>query len=242
MGSEIDSCKLLVRKLNYDTTEEELKEFYSTWGSVENCAVVKNKETGKSRGFGFVRYVKASMVDAAMAARPHSLAGRTLEPHRSAPKEYSEKMESHHTVNEIYVGKMVAEISEEDLRKYFGLYGNIEKVSIPKGKEDGELRGFAVVTFDDYDPVDVTCYKKVHYINEKRVFISKFINKKDMEELKRRYGGGGGNDRNAAQGFANMDTSSLQSMLLQKVLEMNYQSSSGGGAMRNKRRGGYNQK
>jgi len=230
--SNDNSCKLLVRKLDWSTTEEELKEFYSKFGSVEDATVVKNKDTGKSRGFGFIRFVKASMVDDAMESRPHEIGGRKVEPHRSAPKEYSERVESHHTCNEIYIGKMVEEIDEDDLREYFGQYGNIEKIAIPKG-DDGKFRGFAVITYDDYDPVDVTCYKRAHSIKDKRVFVSKYIKKDKLNELKERYGGGKYDNGFSSNGFGDFD-GALQSMLLQKVLGMG----SGGGPMRGRRFGG----
>jgi len=184
-----NSCRLAIRNISYDSTDEDLKELYEKFGTVEDCKIMRAKDTNKSRGFGFVRFVKASMVEDAMNSRPHELDGRTLEPHRAAPKEYAKKPESHHTCNEIFIGDMKEEITEEDLKDYFGEYGTIERVAIPKDKKDEtKLRGFAIVAFDDYDPVDVCCYKNVHYIKDKRLYVTKSINRKDMNELKRKYG------------------------------------------------------
>jgi len=233
MSGARDEAKLLVRKIHHDTTEEELRELYSTWGEIEDCKIVRNKETNRSRGFGFIRYVNASSVEDAIAARPHTLGGNTLEPHRSAPKEYSERIESHHTVNEIFVGKMQEEIDENDLTEYFAQYGNVEKVSIPKDNE-GKMKGFAVVTFDDYDPVDVTCFKRVHEIKEKKLFISKYIPKKELEELKQRYGNQNGYE---SQGYGNGRQAFPQ--MFRGMYDMDYQSSGfGGGPMRGKMFGG----
>ena len=46
--------KILVRNLNRDTTESEVKSLFEEFGSVESCSLVMDKETGKSKGFGFV--------------------------------------------------------------------------------------------------------------------------------------------------------------------------------------------
>jgi len=183
------ACRMAIRNISYDTTDEDFKELYEQFGSVEECKIMRTKEENKSRGFGFVRYTDEASVDEAMANRPHELDGRTLEPHRAAPKFYARKPESHHTCNEIFVGDLKPEVTEEDLNEYFGAFGNIEKITIPVDKDDEtKIRGFAIVKFDDYDPVDVTCYKQVHHIKEHRLFITKSINRKDMNELRRRYG------------------------------------------------------
>jgi len=185
------SCKLFVRNLSYRTTDRDLKEFYGKFGSVDECAVMKDKQSGKSKGFGFVRFLKPAMVDEAMANRPHELDDKKLEPHRAAPKEYSAKPESHHTCNDIFVGGVKKGLSEQEVRDYFGNYGTIVKVNIPKNKQEPEkTRGFAVVTFDDYDPVDVCCHKKWHNIKQFRLDVTKYIDKKDMDVLVQKYGNG----------------------------------------------------
>ena len=46
--------KLYVGGLNYDTTEDGLKEAFSQAGSVESAIIIKDKMSGRSKGFGFV--------------------------------------------------------------------------------------------------------------------------------------------------------------------------------------------
>ncbi len=46
--------KLLVRNLSRKTTEEELKILFSTFGKIQSCTLVLDKETKQSKGFGFV--------------------------------------------------------------------------------------------------------------------------------------------------------------------------------------------
>jgi len=215
------SCKIIVRQLNFDTKDEDLKEFYEKWGTVEDCKIMRHQDTKKSRGFGIIRFVKASSVDEAIAARPHELDGRKLEPHRASPREYSQKPESKHVCNEIFVGGWKPEIEEEDLKEYFGQYGTILEVTIPKDKKDEtKYRGFAVIKFDDYDPVDVCCYKKLHYIKENKLMVSKWINWKDMKDLNQKYGRR--DDREMQNGGGGGD---LQSQILQQLV----QSALGGG-------------
>lgn len=46
--------KLLVRNLDRNTLESELSALFETFGTVQSCSIVMDKETGKSKGFGFV--------------------------------------------------------------------------------------------------------------------------------------------------------------------------------------------
>lgn len=58
--------KILIRNLNRDTTETELKELFSAYGTVQSCVLVMDKATGASKGFGFVEMPKVGEAKAAM--------------------------------------------------------------------------------------------------------------------------------------------------------------------------------
>lgn len=46
--------KLLVRNLDRNTTEAELRSLFEAYGKVQSCSIVTEAYTGKSKGFGFV--------------------------------------------------------------------------------------------------------------------------------------------------------------------------------------------
>jgi len=48
------SKKLYIGSLSYETTEDALKDFFSQAGNVESANIIKDKFSGRSRGFGFV--------------------------------------------------------------------------------------------------------------------------------------------------------------------------------------------
>jgi RNA recognition motif-containing protein len=70
--------KLYVGNLAWTTTEENLTEFFSTYGAVQSAVVVKDRETGRSRGFGFVEMERESAENAIREANGQNLLGRPL--------------------------------------------------------------------------------------------------------------------------------------------------------------------
>ena len=73
------SRKLFVGGLSWNTTDEGLKEAFSRFGVVVEAKVVTDRETGRSRGFGFVSYSEATDGEAARQAMDGaSLDGRSI--------------------------------------------------------------------------------------------------------------------------------------------------------------------
>ena len=58
--------KLLVRNLARTTTEAELRAMFEAYGKVQSCTLVTDKETGISKGFGFVEMPKPGEAKAAV--------------------------------------------------------------------------------------------------------------------------------------------------------------------------------
>ncbi|MCX7102699.1 MAG: RNA-binding protein [Methylobacter sp.] len=58
--------KLLIRNLARTTTEAELRTIFEVHGTVQSCSLVIDKDTGKSKGFGFVEMPKQGEAKAAI--------------------------------------------------------------------------------------------------------------------------------------------------------------------------------
>ena len=70
--------KLYIGNLAWTATEESLTEFFSSYGSVHSAVVVKDRETGRSRGFGFVEMDREPAENAIREANGQNLLGRPL--------------------------------------------------------------------------------------------------------------------------------------------------------------------
>ncbi|XP_040097554.1 heterogeneous nuclear ribonucleoproteins A2/B1-like [Oryx dammah] len=175
--------KLFIGGLSSETTEESLKNYYQQWGELTDYVVIRGLASQKSRGFGFVTFSSVAEVDAAMAARPHSIDGRVVDPKRAVAREKSEKQGSLVTVKKLFVGGIKEDTKEHHLREYFEKYGKIDAIEIVTDRQSGKKRGFGFVTFDDYDPVDKIVLQKYHTINGHRAEVGKALSRQKMQEI-----------------------------------------------------------
>ena len=71
-------AKIYVGNLPWSATEEEIRDFFSEVGEVSSVTIVVDRETGRSRGFGFVDLETDAIQDAIAKTNGQQLGGRTL--------------------------------------------------------------------------------------------------------------------------------------------------------------------
>ena len=80
--------KLYVGNLSYDTTELGLRELFSQAGTVESVDLIKDRETGRSKGFGFVEMADQASAEKAISMfNGYSLDNRELKVNIAKPRE-----------------------------------------------------------------------------------------------------------------------------------------------------------
>lgn len=73
------SKKLFVGSLSWDTDDSRLRDVFSAHGEVSEAIVISDRETGRSRGFGFVTFEDDEAAEKAVAALNQTeLDGRTI--------------------------------------------------------------------------------------------------------------------------------------------------------------------
>ena len=78
--------KLYVGNLAFATTSDDLRDAFSEYGTVSSATVITDRETGRSRGFGFVE-MENGAEQAIEAMNGKELAGRTLNVNEARPRE-----------------------------------------------------------------------------------------------------------------------------------------------------------
>uniref|UniRef100_A0AAY4BQH3 TAR DNA-binding protein 43 n=1 Tax=Denticeps clupeoides TaxID=299321 RepID=A0AAY4BQH3_9TELE len=139
---------LIVLGLPWKTSEQDLKDYFSTFGEVIMVQVKRDAKTGNSKGFGFVRFTDYETQSKVMSQR-HMIDGRWCDcklPNSKAGPD--EPMRS----RKVFVGRCTEDLSADDLRQFFMQYGEVTDVFIPK-----PFRAFAFVTFADEQVAQSLC-------------------------------------------------------------------------------------
>lgn len=161
---------LVVLGLPWTTTEDSMRNYFEQYGEVSMVQVKTDPKSGKSRGFGFVRFAKSSIQNKLLSMR-HFIDGRWCDVRIPLSKAEAEATRQAHLSRKIFVGRLPDDITTDDLRNHFSEYGTLTDVFIPK-----PFRNFAFVTFGTSDMAQ-SLFKHEHVIKGSQIQISEAIPK-----------------------------------------------------------------
>jgi RNA recognition motif-containing protein len=86
------SCKLFIGSLSWNTDDTTLRACFEQFGAVADSVVIRDRETGRSRGFGFVTFEEESMADAAVSQMDNQeFEGRTIRVSKAQERQEGER-------------------------------------------------------------------------------------------------------------------------------------------------------
>lgn len=74
----MSQSKIYVGNLSYNTSEDELRDYFSQYGNIEDIKLIIDFNTGRSKGFGFITFGSNQDCENAIAANGVELGGRKL--------------------------------------------------------------------------------------------------------------------------------------------------------------------
>ncbi|XP_060527265.1 heterogeneous nuclear ribonucleoprotein 27C isoform X2 [Cylas formicarius] len=172
MMDDDEKGKLFVGGLSWETTQDNLQRYFSRYGEVIDCVVMKNAESGRSRGFGFVTFADPANVTVVLQNGPHTLDGRTIDPKPCNPRTL-QKPKKGGGYPKVFLGGLPSNVTETDLRSYFTRFGKVMEVVIMYDQEKKKSRGFGFLSFEDEEAVDRCVSEHFVNLNGKQVEIKK---------------------------------------------------------------------
>ncbi|KAI1721474.1 RNA recognition motif domain-containing protein [Ditylenchus destructor] len=162
-----DPGKMFIGGLSWQTSAENLRDYFCKFGDVNECMVMRDPATKRARGFGFITFADPNSVDKVLADEVHELDGKRIDPKVAFPKRTQPKMVI--KTKKVFIGGLASTSTLEDMKIYFQQYGKIEDAMLMFDKSTQRHRGFGFITFDDDDVSDKVCEIHFHEINGKMV-------------------------------------------------------------------------
>ncbi|KAK6254704.1 hypothetical protein SCA6_016009 [Theobroma cacao] len=185
-----DQGKLFIGGISWETSEDKLGEYFGQYGNVLQTVVMRDKVTGRPRGFGFVVFSDPSVLDTVLQEK-HTIDGRTVEAKRALSREEQQTSARSGNLNQgrnsgsggnirtkkIFVGGLPPTLTEDGFRQYFEAYGHVIDVVIMYDQNTQRPRGFGFISFDAEDAVDRVLHKSFHDLNGKQVEVKRALPK-----------------------------------------------------------------
>ncbi|EON99304.1 putative nuclear polyadenylated rna-binding protein [Phaeoacremonium minimum UCRPA7] len=175
--------KMFIGGLNWETTDQSLRDYFSQFGEVTECTVMRDGATGRSRGFGFLTFKDPKTVNIVMV-KEHYLDGKIIDPKRAIPRDEQEK------TSKIFVGGVSQDTTDAEFKDYFAQFGRVVDATLMMDKDTGRPRGFGFVTFESEAGVEATLSTSLE-IHGKPIEVKKAQprgNMREEEEANRRGG------------------------------------------------------
>ncbi|XP_051126998.1 phragmoplastin interacting protein 1 isoform X2 [Andrographis paniculata] len=148
------STKVYVGGIPYYSTEDDIRSYFESCGSITDVDCMEFPDTGKFRGIAIVSFKTEAAAKRALALDGSDMGGLFLKiqpfksSSRAAPKSSNFFPAVVDGYNRIYIGNLSWDVSEADLRKLFSDC-TITSIRFGEDKETGEFKGYAHIDFAD---------------------------------------------------------------------------------------------
>ncbi|MBA0776903.1 hypothetical protein Gotri_011842 [Gossypium trilobum] len=183
---ESDLGKLFIGGISWDTDEERLKEYFGKYGEVVEAMIMRDRVTGRARGFGFVVFADSAVAERVIMDK-HMIDGRKVEAKKAVPRDDQIVLNRNVVgvtgstgigqTKKIFVGGLASTVTEVDFKNYFDQFGKITDVVVMYDHNTQRPRGFGFITYDSEEAVDKVLHKTFHELNGKLVEVKRAVPK-----------------------------------------------------------------
>ncbi|KAL9224917.1 hypothetical protein vseg_000897 [Gypsophila vaccaria] len=181
-----DLGKLFIGGISWDTDENRLKDYFGQYGEVVEAVIMRDRITGRARGFGFIVFADPSVAERVVMEK-HMIDGRTVEAKKAVPRDDQQILSRNSNsiqgspgpgrTKKIFVGGLASTVTESDFKNYFDKFGNITDVVVMYDHNTQRPRGFGFITYDSEEAVDRVLHKTFHELNGKMVEVKRAVPK-----------------------------------------------------------------
>ena len=154
--ADAESKSIFVGRLSWSIDNDRLAQEFSVCGEVVSATVQMDRNTGKSRGFGYVHFAASEAAQKALQMNGQEIDGRAVNINLSQPQDRTQAREKRANAfgdetsppsTTLFVGNLSFGVTEDTVWSFFNEWG-VKSVRLPTDRETGRPKGFGYVEFE----------------------------------------------------------------------------------------------
>ncbi|KAF6176087.1 hypothetical protein GIB67_000181 [Kingdonia uniflora] len=152
--SDLSQRKLFIRGLGWDTTTDNIRTLFSSYGELLEAIVVIDKATGKSKGYGFITFKHIDGALLALKEPSKKIDGRVTVTQLASAGGVSGQAVNNNPIGggdfsmrKVYVANVPFDMTAERILGHFSEYGEIEEGPFGFDKQTGKCKGYALFVY-----------------------------------------------------------------------------------------------
>jgi RNA-binding protein Musashi len=153
---------------------------FAKYGDIVDSIVVKNQETGASRGFGFVTFKDNATAQRAVNSGTHKIDSKVVDVKLCDPSSTAKgktaaaaaatATNKHRNENcKVFVGGLPHGVTEDEIKQFFTRYGPVKDFKMKYDEAKQRPRGFGFITFESEETANQVLNERYILFNEKQI-------------------------------------------------------------------------
>lgn len=188
--------KMYVGALTASTTERDLEAYFQQFGPVQECHIIRNRETGQTKGFGFVTMVESESAQKVLTQSVHVVENRSIRvsmTHSAKNSDWTPPVHNKKNIEErerdriellsavnnidvregrLYCGPLPFNVSPNILADHFSNYGIVAHADVSRSDRNICKKPIGIIQFKETMAVKRALQNPRHYVNEQFVEVS----------------------------------------------------------------------
>ncbi|EMR09068.1 hypothetical protein PNEG_02838 [Pneumocystis murina B123] len=176
-GQDAEGSKtIFVGGLSWNVDDNWLAKEFESVGTVLSSRVITNKNSGKSKGFGYVEFSTPEEAQAALTYSGKEIDGRVINVDISTGLSANLKNNASTRANKygdirspksdtLFIGNLSFKANEEAVRTAFSRIGGIVEIRLPTNRKTGQLKGFGYIQFSSIEDAEKAIEMNGHFIS-----------------------------------------------------------------------------
>jgi nucleolin len=151
---------VFVGQLSWNVDNDWLASEFAEVGEVVSARVVTDRETQRSKGFGYVEFADVETATKALDLEGKEVDGRNIRVNFANARPKQDRVEGRakafgdrksEPADTLFLGSLSYDVTEDAVYEAFGDFGDIQRVSLPTDRETGTPKGFGYVQFHNIE-------------------------------------------------------------------------------------------